>query len=422
MSLRQWVVRRIPAWLHPILRSAQFLTTHAVGAALRSLPGTSLGWGPPRRVLATLVAYERLSPTCRYVRLHPEEPIERTLPIGEHPPPPEFRQEQRRVLTACGVAALASGRVLTSSGDIVTSDDQLVAELAGDLTPDILSNPIFLKLRLPRRHQMDCTVAVLTTPMSSRNYFHWVLDALPRLKLIEDSGMDYDLLVAPQRLPFHAASLKLLGVDLSKVLSDQGVQIQARRLVVSTLPAIPGNPPHWACDFLYNRLVTPSSMPSDRRIYISRARCGTRRVLNEDELMMALEPHGFTRVFPEDLSFTAQIQLFNEASIVIAPHGAALTNLVFCREGTRVVELFSPHYVNVCYWALANHRRLAYGYLTGRATLGRARREVVHENILMDVSKIVPLLAAMSEVSVGRSLPADMARFARPSPRPPPAL
>ncbi len=41
----------------------------------------------------------------------------------------------------------------------------------------------------------------------------------------------------------------------------------------------------------------------------------------------------------EDLSVREQARLFHDAEIVIAPHGAALANLVFCRPGTHILEL-----------------------------------------------------------------------------------
>ena len=34
---------------------------------------------------------------------------------------------------------------------------------------------------------------------------------------------------------------------------------------------------------------------------------------------------------------------------MVGAHGAALTNLVFCQPGTRVLEMFGADYVNPCY-------------------------------------------------------------------------
>ncbi|MDJ1175384.1 hypothetical protein [Roseofilum capinflatum] len=50
---------------------------------------------------------------------------------------------------------------------------------------------------------------------------------------------------------------------------------------------------------------------------------------------------------------------------IVAPHGAGLSNLVFCSPGTQVIELFSPNYVETHYWVLSQELDLDYYYLMG---------------------------------------------------------
>jgi capsular polysaccharide biosynthesis protein len=78
-----------------------------------------------------------------------------------------------------------------------------------------------------------------------------------------------------------------------------------------------------------------------------------------------LAKRGFAEVFTEEMSFPEQAALFASVNAVVAPHGAGLTNLVFCRSRTKVVEIFSPEYVNGCFWALANMADLDYFYALG---------------------------------------------------------
>jgi capsular polysaccharide biosynthesis protein len=42
----------------------------------------------------------------------------------------------------------------------------------------------------------------------------------------------------------------------------------------------------------------------------------------------------------ETLTLRDQILALKDAKLVISPHGASMYNLVFCREGTQVVEVF----------------------------------------------------------------------------------
>ena len=48
---------------------------------------------------------------------------------------------------------------------------------------------------------------------------------------------------------------------------------------------------------------------------------------------------GFTIYNPEKLSIEEQIYLFNEASIVAGAHGAAFTNIIFCKPKTKIIEI-----------------------------------------------------------------------------------
>ncbi len=95
------------------------------------------------------------------------------------------------------------------------------------------------------------------------------------------------------------------------------------------------------------------------------------------------------------MSVKEQVKLFAEAELVVAAHGAALTNLVFCSPGTRIVELFPPDYVNVCFWALSTQvDGLEYRYLVGEGRRRRPGRPMlgVSSDISVDLTKLGQLV------------------------------
>jgi capsular polysaccharide biosynthesis protein len=97
------------------------------------------------------------------------------------------------------------------------------------------------------------------------------------------------------------------------------------------------------------------------RLYIARRQ--TRRVANQAELEAFLRARGFDTHNLENLSVDQQIDLFAQAEWVVAPHGAELGNLLFCRPGTKVLELapdsgFKPYYSYIC-----NKLGLSHGIL-----------------------------------------------------------
>ena len=64
-------------------------------------------------------------------------------------------------------------------------------------------------------------------------------------------------------------------------------------------------------------------------------------------------------------SVAEQASVFASSEVIVAPHGSGLTNLLFCRPGSKVIELFSHTYVNPCYWVLSNSVGLDYYCLLG---------------------------------------------------------
>lgn len=80
--------------------------------------------------------------------------------------------------------------------------------------------------------------------------------------------------------------------------------------------------------------------PKGRKIYVSRKKALTRRLVNAEKMMMALK--GWETVVLEELSIKEQVQCFAEASHIVSPHGAGLTNLLWCEPGTKVVEIQDP--------------------------------------------------------------------------------
>ena len=76
------------------------------------------------------------------------------------------------------------------------------------------------------------------------------------------------------------------------------------------------------------------------RIYVSRNDARLRRVLNEKSFMPSLEALGFQRAVLAELPIARQVALFKNAEIVVAPHGAGLAHIAWCKPGTKIIEFF----------------------------------------------------------------------------------
>jgi Glycosyltransferase 61 len=78
------------------------------------------------------------------------------------------------------------------------------------------------------------------------------------------------------------------------------------------------------------------------RIFVSRLLQGKNARIDpaEDARFQAMSAaHGFAKVYLEELDFLSQVRLFTQAEAVLGPHGGGLTNMLFARQGSKLIEL-----------------------------------------------------------------------------------
>ncbi|OZH55086.1 hypothetical protein AFK68_06815 [Hydrocoleum sp. CS-953] len=84
------------------------------------------------------------------------------------------------------------------------------------------------------------------------------------------------------------------------------------------------------------------------------------------------------------MSLENQIATFAHAKIIVAPHGSGLTNIVFCNPGTKVIELFSPHYLRYYYWHISQLLGLEHYFLIGETFSCYPIRNIMYESSLVE--------------------------------------
>jgi capsular polysaccharide biosynthesis protein len=273
------------------------------------------------------------------------------------------------------VISIPEGRVAGGKGAVITHDRKLLSDVSVDwasIPRDVRYHPILQQNKLPKARRLPGVSTVLMTSESA-GFFHWMTDALPRLEILRRAGAiswnSIDHFLIGEGCPAIRESLRLMGVDESKfVVTRRDSHFVCDLLVVPSFHGAPGNIPPWAIEFLRERFLASPPLPKSRqRIYVSRSKASGRKIANEDEILSILTSRNFRRSVLEEMSLSAQIELFSRAEAIVAPHGAGLTNLIWCAPRTKVLEIFSPLYVNLCYWAIASVTDADYYYLLGNA-------------------------------------------------------
>jgi tetratricopeptide (TPR) repeat protein/capsular polysaccharide biosynthesis protein len=282
-------------------------------------------------------------------------------------------------------------------------------QLPGCEHSDLNLERIYEQSSLPTLKSIEGSVAVLSS-LSGNTYFHWMIDVLPRIELLRISGIDLAdidwFLINGGHHSFQRETLAQLGIPAEKILSsDYHPHIQATELIAPSFPGYFGWLDEWALSFLRRSFLFPvlnavspksklfnlqsdevanHSVEFPERIYISRSDANHRQLLNQAEVLKQLRSLGFVSVDLESLTFRDQVNLFAHAKVIIAPHGSGLTNIIFCRPETIVVELVSPHYIRHYYWVISRLLGLHHYFLVAEEVACAPVRELMYQNPLTE--------------------------------------
>ncbi|HEX7096005.1 MAG TPA: glycosyltransferase family 61 protein [Acidimicrobiales bacterium] len=230
---------------------------------------------------------------------------------------------------------------------------------------DALRNPKYLAAfaHTAVPGQLSLAEGVLLALPWNHNFYHWMVEQLPRLALVDEVHelRDVPLLVPASAPAFVTESLRLCGYDDRALHLDDGVYRVDTMHIPSRLSTASNVSP-LALQWLDARF--PDAPPAGRRIYVSRADAAIRTVSNEHEVARMLELElGFETVVVSHLSLADQVRLFREAAVIVGAHGAALAHVAFAPRGSALVEIFQDGHFSQCYGLMATMRGMRYGLL-----------------------------------------------------------
>jgi capsular polysaccharide biosynthesis protein len=289
------------------------------------------------------------------------------------------------------------------NGFIRLPDGRFAYEYLTTHVPFITDNPSYFQRWTPglrRRHLHGSYFSLIG--VFCRAYYHWMHDVLAQLhKVLEWLPADTRIIVPAGLDKTQTQSLQALGVTESRLCYLDCENDCKDIITVDELYFIP--PPtitrfddpevaQWLSARLRAAFAGTSSVAGRQplRLYVSRAKAACRRVVNEEEILALLRPLGFEVICAEDLSLARQASCFAQAEVVVAPHGAGLTNLYFSSPGTKVIEiLFEPVEFRTCYWSLCEALGMEYIYTMGDAVENKAGLE---KDIRLPPSKLATAL------------------------------
>ena len=236
------------------------------------------------------------------------------------------------------------------------------------------------------------SVANLSLSGLEDNYYHFLVELSARIHMMQAKRITPDHFIISKSKTFQKDFSSLLGIPPEKVLTlQQDTVIQADQLIVTSLinnyevikfrgftHYQKKHLPLWT-DNIYQKVRAKKR--GTKKVYISRKLAKYRKILNEDRLVEILEAKGFESVHLETYSIREQITLFQQSSVIVAPHGAGLVNMSFSAPGTKIFELFPQYYHDHSYILHAYQLKHHYNYMIGTSPFSPeipAQEEDIH--------------------------------------------
>ena len=200
------------------------------------------------------------------------------------------------------------------------------------------------------------------------SYYHWMCDVLPRLvRDLPCLPADVQIILPSWLNASHEEWLKLIDFPFDRSIRFCGRRPWRVDELWHTNPiAMTGD--HVALDILrvrdriLARVCNRGSETNDcrQRLFINRSPGQERSIENFQAIMPILHSLGFRIIEGDQLNVFDQVVTFSQAEFVVGPHGGGFTNILWCRPGTKVFEIFEPESVRRCYKTLSSILELDY--------------------------------------------------------------
>jgi hypothetical protein len=226
----------------------------------------------------------------------------------------------------------------------------------------ILSNDHMCILKKMHNHSETIDSGWKLVNKWSWNYYHFMIELATLFSEIDKSNVPTVVPILIDdvylKVPQFNEVVNILNTQKRKLIAIKPfTQYSVNQLIIpEPLNIIP---PNWndnvkikASDVLYrfdslsylkNKLLPYAAEKIyPPKIFLSRKKASKRRKYNENMVREVLERNGYTTIFIEKLTVGEQISLFKGAVSIISTSGAALTNLIYCSRGCKVL-IFSNY-------------------------------------------------------------------------------
>jgi capsular polysaccharide biosynthesis protein len=235
---------------------------------------------------------------------------------------------------------------------------------------------------------------------ANNNFFHFIFDSIVRIGIFEKKFKNLKNInffyIPDIKYPYQKQILEMLQIHKKSVPSKKIKHIYGDTIYSTDHPWQKSknagrdieNIPSWAVKWLRKKFIKKfSKCKIYKKIYIDRSdsNYSSRIIKNEYEIKKILLKKNFKIIKLTEYKFSEQIYLFMNAECIVSNHGAGLTNIIFCKKRTEIIEFMGP-YTKKIYMNISSILNLNYKYIIGDASPHKIKNQ--NTNITVDLKKL----------------------------------
>ncbi len=231
----------------------------------------------------------------------------------------------------------------------VTTDGKIILDTAMDLpnvlhkcSPRLLMN--YDKLDSELQEDWAASLVHLFCNSTYTNYFHWICDSVLLIEGVREYekkvGRKIKLIVNDNLTQYQREYLEALDYseedlifwkDYRKASIRNLVVVKSRRTGTNMDEIVSSHGMNWLSKSILSKINVPTQKQSER-VFLTRQHESCRRITNFNTIEPILRKYNFQIVNTEGLSVLDQAMLFYNMKVLVAPHGAGLTNMIFSKK------------------------------------------------------------------------------------------
>jgi hypothetical protein len=231
-------------------------------------------------------------------------------------------------------------------------------------------------------------------------YYHFLIEILPRIIFCINYINNNHILFKNKNIIFILYYNKSFIHNFLTLLANHCIKdieiIQYNPNIIYNIPnclfytpTVCGNPTIESIELIENSFNLSEN--NYYNIIIYRKNNLDRSISNFTQCINLLEEKfGKFVIFDSDNFSTIQtINLFQNANIIIAPHGAGLANIIFSNNSTKVIEFIPEDNPNLCYYHLCRLKNIKHFIIPVENYLGNGSFRINYDLLYTTLTKII---------------------------------